>query len=120
MLIEPINSPSFSSGTSAKVRAAAKFHGGHTQRIAIQVGLALADIVDLDEPLRLQQHPEAGVGAGTDGRTEQHLAVGSRDAVGGDHAEKIALAKPQIAELGAADVNGILQQRLEDRLQVAR
>src|SRR6516162_6880464 len=120
MLIEPINSPFFSSGTSARVRPPAKFHGGHTQRIAFDVGLTLGDIVDLDKPFCLQQHSESGVRAGTDGCTEQHFTVSSRCAVDRGHAKKVTLSKPQVAELSLTDANSLLQHGVKHGLQITR
>ncbi len=100
--------------------AARQLDRGNAQRIAVAIGLALSDVLDLHELLGLQQLAEPGVRPGPDRLAEQEFAVGLRSAVNRDGAEQLFFfTQPQSTELRPADAGGVFQERLEHRLKLA-
>jgi hypothetical protein len=95
-----------------------EFDGLDDKRMTTDIRLRRRDVGDLRHLPSGGDAAERHVRRGPDQRVPpEGLDIGGRRVVGGDRAKGIVLAQEQRAELGRADTHGVLQDRLEHRIE---
>src|SRR5215212_12153408 len=120
MPMVPTRSFSLSIGTCKSVRAPPPSATPTIPGEAFNVRLIQQDILDLDRLFRDRDTTEGDLRVGKDGVFLQEITIRGRYVPLSDGAKLIFFIQEQHRKFCLAEAHGVLQHRLEDRLQFSR